>query len=94
MIILEKGLVISLQILCIYALFQEGMILGWLRIWAANHFDKLGGKTSRYIQKPLWDCFVCMSSFWTIVLTFSFDLKLIMVVCGINTLLDKYMDYE
>lgn len=51
-----------------------------------------GKVASRYIQKPLWDCLPCMASVWTIILTLSFDVQLIFVVCGINILIDKYIN--
>lgn len=92
---LETGIVASLIITTIYTCFQQGMILGWLRIWCANLLDKyLGLKTSRYVQKPLWDCLPCMSSVWMIVLTQKFNLLNILLVCGITILIDKYLDYE
>jgi hypothetical protein len=85
---LEKAITISLQITAIYVLFQQGSLLGFVRIYFANlldkHFDKI---KSIYIQKPLWDCLCCMSSFWTIVLTWSFDVKLLLCVCGCNCII-------
>lgn len=92
---IEQAIILSLQITCIYQLFQQGMLLGWFRIEVANVLDgKLGLKASLYVQKPVWDCLICMASLWTCILTFSFDLKLMLVVCGINTLIDKLLSYE
>lgn len=92
---IEIPVILSLQITCIYFLFAEGQFLGWLHIWSANKLDKLVGLTaSKYIQKPLWDCLPCMASIWTIVLTESLNWKLILVVCGINVLIDKLLSYE
>lgn len=105
-----QAIILSLQITAIYIVFQQGMLLGWLRIGAANLLDDsfgfcckkmnidspllTGKKLSLYIQKPLWECLMCMSSVWTIVLTHSFNIKLILLVCGINSLIDKFLDYE
>ncbi len=87
--------VISLKILSIHLLFQQGMLLGWFRIGAANMFDWLmGPKVSRYVQKPLWDCLPCMSSVWTIIFTLSFDINLMLVVCGINFIIDQFTQDE
>lgn len=86
---------ISLQITAIYMLFQPGMLLGWLRIFIANGLDKyLGKKPSMYLQKPLWECLICMSSVWTIILSQDIDLELILIVCGINTLIDFILSDE
>lgn len=86
---------LSLIITAIHLLFQQGMLLGWFRIMTANMFDWLFGlKVSTYIQKPLWECLPCMASFWTIILTFSVNLELIFIVCGINILIDKALEDE
>ena len=90
-----QAIILSLQITAIYIVFQQGMFLGWFRIWTANRLEKLlDKKISRYIQKPVWDCLMCMSSVWTIALTRSFNIELILLVCGINSLIDKFLDYE
>jgi hypothetical protein len=88
---LEKAITISLQITAIYVLFQQGSLLGGVRIWVANfldkHFDKI---KSIYIQKPIWDCLCCMSSVWTIILTWSFDFRLLLCVCGCNCIIYNF----
>jgi hypothetical protein len=85
---LEKAIIISLQITAIYVLFQQGSLLGGVRIYLSNMLDKYFSKvTSIYIQKPLWECLFCMSSVWTILLTMSFDIKLILCVCGVNCII-------
>jgi hypothetical protein len=98
---IELALILSLQITAIYVCFQEGMLLGWLRIIWANWLDKyLGSKISRYVQKPIWDCLPCMASVWTLLLVLRYThdpitiLQLILIVCGINVLIDKTLDYE
>ncbi len=89
------AIILSLQITAIHVLFLDGMLLAPLRIKMANMIDKAFGKAkSRMIQKPLWDCLACMASVWTIILTQSFDIGLILIVCGINALISKILDYE
>ncbi|MDF2381332.1 hypothetical protein JMG10_07640 [Nostoc ellipsosporum NOK] len=93
---INDALTLSLIITAVYEIFQQGMLLGWLRIAVANMLDELFGlKYSRYIQKPLWDCLPCMASIWTILLTASINVELILVVCGINVIIDKlYLNEE
>lgn len=93
---LQTIVVYSLIITGIYVAFQQGNVLGWLRIAVANGLDKaIGKKWSRYIQKPLWDCLPCMASVWTVVLDVATGvspwqllLLLILGVCGLNALLE------
>lgn len=90
---IERAIILSLQITAIYILFQQGMLLGWFRIAVATRFDKwFGFVVSRDVQKFLWDCLPCMSAFWTIQLTHSIDLSLIFIVCGINVIIDKIIE--
>ena len=93
---ITKAIEISFIITAIYVIFQQGMLLGCFRINTANLFDWLfGRKVSTYIQKPLWDCLPCMAGFLTIIITFSFNLLLILLVCGINVLIEKcFLDEE
>jgi hypothetical protein len=91
----QNIIILSLVITGIYVAFQQGMLFGWLRIMVANWLDKLvGKKVSKYIQKPLWDCLPCMSGLWYIVLIHSFNLVTILAICGLNSLIDKLLDYE
>lgn len=97
-----QAIILSLQITAIYTLFQQGMLLGKVRIGFANIIDKAFGlRASRVIQKPLFDCLICMSGIWTVLLTLqvdqpfiTIDLPLILTVCGINVLIDKIISYE
>lgn len=90
---IQHGIILSLQITAIYIVFQQGMLLGWFRIALANDFDKtIGKKWSRYIQKPLWDCLPCMASVWTIILMHDFDLGMILLVCGLNVIINKILE--
>lgn len=87
---LQTIAVLSLSITGIHAAFQQGNVLGWLRIAVANWLDKVFGvKVSRYVQKPLWDCLPCMASVWTIVLTVSINVPLILGVCGLNACIER-----
>lgn len=90
-----EALILSLQITAIYIVFQQGMLLGWFRIMMANVLDKrFGMLRSRYIQKPLWDCLPCMASVWTIILMWKIDVRMILLVCGVNVIINKFLDYE
>lgn len=92
---IKEAFTLSLIITAIYSLFCQGMLLGFVRIASANVMDRwLGIKWSRYIQKPLWDCLICMSSVWVIIITLDFNIELMLLVCGINTLIDKILDDE
>lgn len=92
---IEKALILCFKITAIYVLFN-GHVLGWLRCWVASLMDKHFTKLiSIYIQKPIWDCPFCMASFWVVVLTQSFDIGLMLTVCGMMYLLDKtIISYE
>lgn len=87
---IEKAIIISLQITAIYILFQQGNLLGNVRIGIANWLDKKFTKQySILIQKPLFECLCCMSSVWTILITFTIDIGLMLLVCGINCIIYK-----
>ena len=86
------------------------MLLHWLRVIIENIMDKVciffskmfkvksplitGKKASKHLLKPVFSCVICMSGIWTIILTWSFNFPLIFVVCGINVLIDKFINYE
>jgi hypothetical protein len=90
---MTRILIISMMITGLNHCFLEGNILSPMRIWCANHFDRLlGKKWSRYIQKPLWDCLPCMASIWTIVFSCSLNLLLILAVCGVMVVIEKWLD--
>lgn len=90
-----NAIILSLQICGIKVCFMEGMILGWLRIFIANFLDLVAGrKWSKIIQKPLFECYACMAGLWTVILTWSFDIKMILLVCGINYITDKIIPDE
>lgn len=90
-----QAIEISIMLTAIHILFWDGMLLGWLRIMAANLLDWMVGiKASKYIQKPMWDCLPCMSLLGTVIITWGFNIKLILLVCGLNVLIEKFIDHE
>ncbi len=90
---LQAAVLLSIQILAIHLLFNKSPIGMPVKIAFANMFDKLfGKKASKIIQSPLWDCFICMSSVWTILLSWSVDPLLIIAVCGVNIIINKLID--
>lgn len=92
-------LVIVLKNAALYFCFKEGEIFGSIRIAGANFFDKnLPAITSRYIQKPLWDCLQCMSSFWTMIWLLIYGVynvlywfECIMLVCGMSLIISFFI---
>jgi hypothetical protein len=106
--ILEQACILSMKITGIYMACREGMIFGNLKARLATFFDWIFGlKMSKIVQKPLWDCLICMSSFWTIIMYarvtdysgfYSIDLidlvEMILVVCGINAIIDKLIEHD
>lgn len=95
--ILLHALYVSLLITSAFVLLQQGMLFGWLRIIGAEIFDWIfanNRKWSKYIQKPLWGCLACMSSLWTIILTHSIDIYLILLVCAINAIIGAVLNYD
>lgn len=78
----------------VHTAFQEGNVFAWCRVRAANWLDRVAGlKASRYIQKPFWDCLPCMASVWGMLLTLSFDVPLLLAICGMLTIIDKILSY-
>lgn len=89
---LSQILICSLICTGLYICFQQGNILGFVRIAVANFLDRnLDRKWSKYIQKPLWDCIACMASVWTILFTWSVDIGLILAVCGLNAIIERIL---
>jgi hypothetical protein len=84
---------ISLIIVAIHALFWEGMILFPVgRI--LNYLPLL-------IKKPLFQCMICMSSIWTLIIAYCYHVPifrpqiiiLMLTVCGINVIIDSIIGY-
>lgn len=72
------------------ALFDEGMVLGWLGDW-------LEARVSRNVLKPIFACPACMSSVWgagwALYNGYSVEqwLTVTFAVCGLNFLIMKFL---
>lgn len=72
----------SLQIVFIHILFWPGMILGFMR----------ENRLTPFMQKPLYDCVICMTSVWgTLLWVFEWQMSInyfmfLFTVGGINVL--------
>jgi len=80
--LLEDVIIISLICAGIHVCFWEGMILG-----------KLGEKMQHWIFKPVAMCLPCMASVWSILLTMTIDVKLMLAVCGMNTIIAALIQF-
>lgn len=86
---LQHIVALSLMITGVHLAFQQGNVLSPIRVWCANQLDKrVGQKRSRIIQKPLWDCLVCMSSIWTL-LFYGFHPLTVIAVAGLNAIIEN-----
>lgn len=86
---LDQSFLVSFICIAIHIIFTwKGMLLYPVGKWLQLRLNK-------YIKKPLFDCPMCMASFWTLmywliiqgeisILTF----VMMLTVCGINTLLN------
>ncbi len=96
---LQTAFTISLLNLGIFILLSEGYVLHKINIALSNFTDKVFGlKWAAIIQEPLYQCYVCMSSVWTIVWWFvlgngfSFRLFITMLlVCGISYFIERVL---
>ncbi len=91
---IQKAIELSLIITAIYVCTWDGMIFEKPRIFIQNLLDCMGLGFSLWVQKPLFGCLMCMSSFWTIALTiwdtpYNVVFRLIFLVCGINTIINS-----
>jgi hypothetical protein len=86
--VIETIVVISLSIFGLhYAMNGDGMIL--------NIVPDLLFWLPEFIRKPLFECVVCMASFWSLVFWFFLDFNLIitiLAVAGLNSLLLYFYD--
>lgn len=90
---------VSLGIWCINVLFQDGHILEKAGDWMELHFPE-------EVNKPLWMCPICQSSFWGLVgffavqyffdvyLTLKLLIPFIFCLCGLNTIIAKATSKE
>lgn len=66
---IQLAIPISLKILAIYVVLSEGYALHFVKCAIQDLFYWfLGYKVGAVITAPLFNCYVCMSSFWTIVI--------------------------
>ena len=106
---IHKAIDISIMTLGVWVVLSDGFAFGWLRRFLESFFDGfflfvlwLVGYNpwnspamgiSDKVQRPLFNCYICMSSFWTLVFTkFSITWQtplLMLTVCGINYLISK-----
>lgn len=83
---------VSLGIWCIHILFQEGHLLEEAGDWMDNNWPEK-------VNKPLWNCPICMSSVYGLIGFFAIDfffdvhhhikllIPFIMCLCGLNTII-------
>lgn len=80
---------ISIITIAIHALFWDGMVLSWMK--PALY------RLPQFMRKPLFECLICMSSFWTLVIMLIYGMDLfgirtilvMLMVCGINVIWDS-----
>lgn len=89
----------ALFIWCVHILFQEGHLLENAGKWMEERLPD-------FVNKPLWMCPICQSSFWGIIgfhaLDYFFGVHLpykllvlyVLCLCGLNTLLSKLTTKE
>lgn len=88
---------LSLVMTAIFVAVQPGNILEIPTAFISTCLDMVFKKRpaiSVYIVKPLWGCLPCMGSVWVTILTRHFDLQQILIVVGINCIIDKFLDYD
>jgi hypothetical protein len=98
------ALSISLCILAVYSCTREGMLFARPRAAVQTFLDRVFGcSLSEWLAKPLFGCYVCMSSVWGVFFCWVFGVPpadwvvTVLTVCGINTLFSlllKNNEYE
>lgn len=75
---------IEISLICtgVHVCFWEGMILGGL-----------GERMQHWIFKPVAMCLPCMASVWTVLLMWHIDIKSILIVCGMNTIIASMLQF-
>jgi len=73
---------------------RDDFVLAVPRAKVQSFMDRIfGKKLSFQLQKPIFECSICMSSFWTIILFWFFGINilylplLILAVCTLNTII-------
>ena len=101
MIILTQSLIISFFCIGLRISMEEGMILESFRkpytdLLEINEDDlNQLGKISYIVLKPIVGCITCMSSFWTLILSYFYfsitprTILVIFIVAGLNSILYK-----
>lgn len=95
-----RALEISLIITAIYVSMRDGMIFEQLRAKLDKVMDKLPDNGGEWVKKPIYDCLICMGFWWGVLiyfLMFRYDammLPTVLVVMGVNTLIDKIIHFE
>jgi hypothetical protein len=92
-----EALKISLCIIGIYIATRDDMIFGRPRAWIQTKMDRiLGFEKSEWLQKPLFECQYCMSSFWSVVLSPILGVRVIdipitiLMVCGLIYIINLF----
>jgi len=68
---MQEAITISLKILAVYVVLSEGYALHFVKRNVQELFDWLFGmRIAAVITTPLFNCYVCMSSVWTVVFGF------------------------
>lgn len=68
---MQEAITISLKILAVYVVLSEGYAMHFIKRNVQELFDWLFGmKLSAVITTPMFNCYVCMSSVWTVVFGF------------------------
>ncbi len=92
---IQEALAISLQIVALHVACWHGNLLAGVKSRIGNFLAKrCGRREAILIQKPLYDCLPCMASVWTCLLSWSFDVKLILVVAGLNVIVERIIGNE
>lgn len=74
---IQECITISLKIAAIYIVFSEGYALHFVRRNVQELFNWLFGmRAAAVITTPLFTCYVCMSSFWTLVFGFEISMAI------------------
>ena len=82
-------LVAKISLICtgVFVSFLEGNIL-------FQFGNKIQDKiNNHFILKPLFTCLPCMASVWSIIITMTINIPLILCVCGLNAIIDSIISF-
>lgn len=92
---ISQAVILSLMITGIFIAMSPGNLFYPVRVFVANTLDRIvGKKNSKYVQKPLFSCLPCMASAWGILLSWSFDIRLLLAVCGLNVIISRIVERD